>query len=81
MCLSTDVAASEELVDRDDCPFCTFSEQQVYEVDVQTWAVYCPGCQAMGPHAKSDKDAIYLWGRRTRDRAETLEVGVPVHTL
>lgn len=46
------------------CPFCASAQQQVYEIDTEVWAVYCPRCKAVGPHAASSQAAIEHWGSR-----------------
>jgi hypothetical protein len=46
------------------CPFCDSSIARTCEVDVDRWAVVCGKCEAIGPSAKSEGDAVEKWAVR-----------------
>ena len=43
------------------CPFCRSYRYRLYEVDTNTWAVFCSVCNAIGPHGGSKDLAIQNW--------------------
>jgi Lar family restriction alleviation protein len=46
------------------CPFCGSVSTAVLEVDTAQWAVVCHGCEATGPVAPLQRDAIKAWSHR-----------------
>lgn len=46
------------------CPFCDGSVARACEFDVDRWAVSCVQCEAIGPSAKSETDAVEKWALR-----------------
>lgn len=48
-----------------DCPFCGYSDIEIDEVELGTFAICCPECQAIGPHGAQVMDAITAWNKAT----------------
>jgi hypothetical protein len=49
------------------CPFCKSCQQNTFEIDADTWAVYCGACNAIGPHGASFEEARKRWSLDTDD--------------
>lgn len=43
------------------CPFCTWHDVEVCEVEPGRIAIDCPECQAIGPFADTTEKAVDLW--------------------
>ena len=43
------------------CSFCNSVSLLLCEIDAGVWAVYCSGCEAIGPHMHSPNEAVARW--------------------
>ena len=52
------------------CPFCGSTKIELNDPDIPTRWVGCENCGAIGPDAKSDREAVELWNNRVEDTKE-----------
>lgn len=45
------------------CPFCGWHDVEIDEIEPGRFAVDCPECEAIGPFADTQLDAIDAWNR------------------
>ncbi len=51
------------------CPFCGCKQMMTWHIGHydKPWIAECCRCQAQGPHADTEKEAIELWNRRVEE--------------
>ncbi len=46
------------------CPFCANPPEGAMEIDQSLWAVVCPHCHTIGPHATTPQAAQTAWNEQ-----------------
>lgn len=54
------------MTEKESCPFCGWGRMMTWHIGhyEKPWVVECGRCQAQGPHAYTEEEAMELWNKR-----------------